>query len=342
MHRPVFTPRVSEFSYHRHTRCLRLCEPGILQQRNVVQKNSRPTGASTMDLIRKRRTVLSSALLLSLLATAPAQATFISVINLVTDDQLANPAQITDPNLKNAWGMSYTLTGSPIWVSDNATHVSTLYNVNPVTNVTVKNNAITETIPGDGSVTGQVFNSVAGNFVANGTSHNFLFVSEDGTISGRGVGNNADVLQAASISNVYKGAAYAIIGGVGYLYAANFRAGTIDVVKGTGGPPGLAGTFTDPGIPTGYAPFNIQNLGGKLYVTYALQDGAKKDDVSGAGHGFVSVFDLQGNFLGRVASGGVLDSPWGRAIAPPTFGDFAGDLLVGNFGDGKINVFDLI
>jgi uncharacterized protein (TIGR03118 family) len=169
-------------------------------------------------------------------------------------------------------------------------------------------------------------------------------VSEDGTISGwrPALGTTAEVLQIGSSANVYKGTTEATIAGHSYLYAANFRAGSIDVLKGDPGAPDLAGHFTDPNLPAGYAPFNIQLLGGKLYVTYALQDGNKKDDVPGAGHGFVSVFDTQGNFLGRVATAGTLDSPWGLAIAPLSFGQFASDLLVGNFGDGHINAFDLL
>ena len=116
--------------------------------------------------------------------------------------------------------------------------------------------------------------------------------------------------------------------------------GNIDILKGTAGSPDLAGKFTDPGIPNGYAPFNIQLLGGKIYVSYALQ-GSGKDEQAGPGLGFVSVFDTQGTFIGRVASNGTLNAPWGLAIAPSSFGAFAGDLLVGNFGDGTINAFNL-
>src|SRR5262249_25522903 len=114
----------------------------------------------------------------------------------------------------------------------------------------------------------------------------------------------------------------------------------IDVMKGDPGAPNLTGQFLDPNLPAGYAPFNIAVLNGKIYVTYALQDSAKHDDEKGAGHGFVSAFDLQGNFLGRIGTMGTLNSPWGLEIAPSSFGKFAGDLLVGNFGDGTINVFN--
>jgi len=265
-----------------------------------------------------------------------AAATGFSQTNLVTDDPAANPAQTTDPNLKNAWGISSSGT-SPFWVSDNGSGVSTLYRVDPATNATTKV-GLTVSIPGDGSVTGQVFNSNSTAF--NGDS--FVFVSEDGTVSGwRGaLGTAAETLQPSSAANVYKGSAEATMGGDSYVYAANFRNGTIDVIKGNGGSPNLAGNFTDPTLPAGYAPFNIKNINGELYVTYALQDGAKKDDVPGTGNGFVSVFDLQGHFISRVGSQGTLDSPWGLALAPSSFGAFAGDLLVGNFGDGTISAFD--
>ena len=257
-----------------------------------------------------------------------------NVTPLVTNDQAANPAQITDSHLVNAWGIAYAA-GSPFWVSDNGTGLATLYNVNPITNVTTTQ-GLAVSIPGDGSVTGQVFNSTSG---FNGDR--FLFVSEDGTISGwRGaLGTTAEVLQLPSDA-YYKGAALATIGGNSYLYAANFHSRAIDVLKGAAGAPDLMGSFTDPALPNGYAPFNIQLLGGKLYVAFALQ-GSGKDEQAGLGFGFVSVFDTQGNFLGRVGSQGTLNAPWGLAIAPASFGSFAGDLLVGNFGDGTINAFNL-
>src|SRR4029079_2225734 len=151
----------------------------------------------------------------------------------------------------------------------------------------------------------------------------------------------AETLVIGSPDNVYKGSAFQNILGNGYLYAANFHTGKIDVYKGNGAAPNLAGNFVDPGIPAGYAPFNVQDIGDKIYVTYALQNAAGDEDVSGPGHGFVSVFDNQGNFISRVGSQGTLDSPWGLALAPASCGAYAGDLLVGNFGDGTINVFDL-
>lgn len=275
-------------------------------------------------------------LALLIAGASPAAAQLFTVRNLVTDDQTVNAAQITDADLVNSWGISFSPT-SPFWVANNGSGVATLYNVNPATNATTKNSLIV-TIPGAGNPTGTVFANVSSSF----NGDNFLFVSEDGTVSGwrSALGTHAETLVPASDNNVYKGATDATLNGTVYLYAADFRGGTIDVYSGNAAAPALPGTFTDPNIPAGYAPFNVENINDKLYVTYAQQDADKHDDVSGIGHGFVNVFDLQGNFLNRLASQGTLNSPWGMIIAPSTFGMFAGKLLVGNFGDGRINVFD--
>jgi uncharacterized protein (TIGR03118 family) len=289
---------------------------------------------------RLRRIFYGAALAaaLTLGARTGAQVPVLRQTNLVTDDQSVNKAVITDPNAVNMWGISFSGT-SPFWVSNNGTGTATLYRVNGA-NIPTKV-PLTVAIPGDGSVTGQVFNSGNGAGAFNGDL--FLFVSEDGTVSGwRGaLGTTAERLQVGSADNVYKGSAFATVAGHSYLYAANFHSGSIDVFKGDQGAPALAGNFTDPGLPSGFAPFNVQNLGGKIYVTYAKQDAAGKDEVSAPGNGFVSVFDVNGNFLNRVGTMGTLNSPWGLAIAPSGFGMFSGDLLVGNFGDGRINAFDL-
>lgn len=269
-------------------------------------------------------------------SAANATTTF-DLTNLVTDDPSVNSAKITDPNLVNAWGISFSSTGA-FWISDNAKGVSTIYSVNPATNATSKV-GLTVTIPGAGSVTGQVFNG-------NSTAFNgdpFLFVSEDGTVSGwrSALGATAETFAPAS-NAIYKGVAEANVGGHGYLYAANFASGAIDVMKGDAAAPALSGNFADPTLPSGYAPFNIQDLNGKLYVAYAQQTPGSGDETAGPGLGYVSVFDSQGNFLERIASQGSLDAPWGLAIAPSSFGEYAGDLLVGNFGDGTISAFNLI
>jgi uncharacterized protein (TIGR03118 family) len=249
------------------------------------------------------------------------------------DSDIPGLAKFTDPDLVNAWGMGAS-GGSPVWVGANGTGKSVLYDGGGV------KQGLVVTIPGDGSVTGLSFSNVAGSF--NGDT--FLFANEDGTVSGwRGaLGTTAETLVVGSPANVYKGLAQAVIGGNAYTYLANFRNASIDVLKGNGGAANLTGTFTDPTLPVGYAPFDIQNIGGILYVTYAVQDGAKHDDVAGAGHGIVDAFGVQGNFLGRVATNGALNSPWGLALAPAGFGNVGGDLLVGNFGDGTINAYNPI
>jgi uncharacterized protein (TIGR03118 family) len=256
---------------------------------------------------------------------APAKAGDVfAVTSLVTD--------ATDGLLINPWGISGS-GNSPFWISDNGSGVATLYSVDPTTNVATKQSLVV-TIPGDGSVTGQVFNGGAGL-----NSDRFLFVSEDGTISGwrPALGTTAEIPQSPDPANVYKGVTLDTTGGHSYLLSANFATARIDVLKGESSAPDLAGRFLDPNLPAGYAPFNISKLGNTIYGTYALRNG--KDDSPGPGHGFVTAFDENGIFLGRIGALGTLNSPWGLAIAPSGFGSLAGDLLVGNFGDGRINIF---
>ena len=262
--------------------------------------------------------------------------------NLVSD--IPGVAAITDPNLVNPWGLSASAS-SPWWISDNGTGLATLYNGNTGA---IQGLVVTLPTAGGGTPpsapTGQVFNSTASDFVINGgTKASFIFATENGTISAwngaQGTNAHLEVDNAAS-GAVYKGLALGTAGSNNFLYAANFNSGRIDVFNGSFAPTTLSGSFTDPTLPAGYAPFDIQNIGGKLYVTYAKQDAAKHDDVAGAGNGYVDVFDTSGNLLERLDSNGDLNSPWGMALAPSTFGAFSGDLLVGNFGDGTINVYD--
>ena len=289
------------------------------------------------DVRNLRKTLFAAAAVLAL--AGPASADFIKQTNLITDDQTVNHAQLTDPSLTNAWGISYGPT--PFWVSANGSSISEIYRVDPATNAVTRLGS--PTIPGAGNVTGQTFNSGASGGAFN--SDLFLFVSEDGTVSGWrgafGVNGTAEVLQTGNGTNIYKGTTIANVGGHMYLYSANFGTGSIDVMKGDAGAPNLTGSFIDPTLPAGYHPFNVQILNGHIFVTYALNNGTV-DEAHGAGLGLVDEYDTNGNLIGRVASnGGVLDAPWGLAIAPADFGKFAGDLLVGNFGDGTINAFDL-
>ena len=283
------------------------------------------------------RSLTLAALVVCASVAMPVAAASFAATNLVSDDAGLHPASITDKELVNAWGLAYSPT-SPFWASSNGTGQAQVYRVNPSTQATTKV-GLTVAIPGNGSVTGQVFNSV-GASAFNGDA--FLFVSEDGTVSGwRGaLGTTAEVLSLSNPVNLYKGSAFAGVAGFGYLYAANFHTGSIDVYKGSAAAPTLSGAFTDPNLPSGYAPFNVQNLGNTLYVAYAKQDPNSNDEVAGAGLGIVDSFDVNGNLLGRIATGGTLDAPWGLAIAPASFGAMAGALLVGNFGDGRISAFN--
>lgn len=272
-------------------------------------------------------------------SVAPAAAGYV-VTNLVSD--IPGLAAFTDPNLKNPWGMASSAT-SPIWVSDNREGVATLYN----TTGTPQPLVVTIPPPSGGNPpsapTGQVFNGGSGFALAQGQPAIFIFATEDGTISGWNPANPTNavlVVDNSASGAVYKGLAIGNNGTGDFLYAANFNAGHIDVFNSFFAPTVLAGSFADPNLPAGYAPFNIQNLGGLLYVTYALQDASGHDDVAGPGHGFVDVFDLNGLLNRRLTSGGPLNSPWGLAIAPANFGQFSNDLLIGNFGDGRIDAFN--
>jgi uncharacterized protein (TIGR03118 family) len=278
-----------------------------------------------------------------------------------------------DAHLVNPWGISES-SGSPFWISDNNAGVSTLYNTAGTPLALV----VSIPAPGDplgasGTPTGTVFNidgGKNGGFQISGFSKTgapataspaFIFATEDGTIVAWNPGvnpqgfdpNKAGTYGIMAVDNsanptadngaVYKGLTIATdSNGRTLLYAANFRSGQVDVFdtnyKRASGLP--TGAFTDPSLPKGYAPFDVQVLGGKIYVTYALQNADKHDDVAGPHHGFVDVYNLDGSGGTRLISGGRLNSPWGLAIAPSTFGTLSGALLVGNFGDGRINAYN--
>jgi uncharacterized protein (TIGR03118 family) len=276
--------------------------------------------------------------------------------NLVSDQP--GVARFTDPSLVNAWGISLSPTGGGFWVSSNGKDLSAVYGGD------VNNSAISQpfkvAVPG-GAPTGQVFNSTGSTTdfsVTDGTNTKpafFIFASEAGEITawnpGVGVAAGAtppsvtaEVGFTATDGAVYKGLALDQVGTANFLYATDFHNNKIDVVDGnfhkvTLGQNGFE-TFNDPNLPKGYAPFGITNIGGKLYVSYALQNSAAHDDIPGMHHGFVDVFEPNGHFDKRLVSGGDLNSPWGMVQAPAGFGKFGGALLVGNFGNGHIHAFD--
>ena len=260
--------------------------------------------------------------------------------NLISD--IPGVARITDPNLVNPWGQSASPT-SPLWVADNGADVSTLY-TGAVNGSIPQIVPLVVSIPG-GAPTGTVFNPTS-DFVVRtklgSAPANFIFDSEAGRITAwnRTVSGTTAQAEVTRRHAVYKGLAIASAGGSNFIYAANFHRGTIDVFNGRFKQVHLDGRFEDRNIPDGFAPFNIQALAGQLYVTYAKQDDMRHDDVAGPGNGFVDVFDTSGHLMSRLVSHGDLNSPWGLALAPASFGVFAGDLLVGNFGDGAIHAYD--
>jgi uncharacterized protein (TIGR03118 family) len=274
--------------------------------------------------------------------------------NLVTD--LPTGALMTkDHDLLNPWGVSMG-PATPLWVSDNNAGASTLYNI-PAGGKTVTKRTLRVTIPGGrastsdtSSPTGQVFNPTTGFTLTKGGTDSALFIfdSESGQLSGwnpttdpiSGTGMSTGSLKFSSPTAVYKGLAIATDSDGTFLYASNFHSGQVDVFNDQWQKVSLAGDFRDPRLPAGYAPFGIQVLNDLVYVSYAKQNAAKHDDVAGSGHGFIDIYTLNGFLVERLASRGALNSPWGMTIAPPSFGRFAGMLLVGNFGDGHINVFD--
>jgi uncharacterized protein (TIGR03118 family) len=264
--------------------------------------------------------------------------------NLVSDGFV--PADHTDANLVNPWGIVFSPT-SPVWVADNATGVATLYDGNGVSR------SLVVTIDSTGPVnpTGIVFNASSDFVVSQGDASApslFIFASENGTIAGwaptvdgthaiRKVDNSSPEETRA----IYKGLALAANGTGNFLYATDFHNGKIDVFDDTFKPATLPGSFSDPLQPAGFGPFGIRNINGDLYVTYAKQDEQREDDVAGNGLGVVDIFDANGNFIRRFAEGGKLNAPWGLALAPADFGQFSNRLLIGNFGDGAINAYDL-
>ncbi|MGZ4438595.1 MAG: TIGR03118 family protein [Nocardioidaceae bacterium] len=252
-------------------------------------------------------------------------------------------ARITDPNLVNAWGLAESPT-SPIWVSDNGTSTSTLYQ-GAVAGHPVEKVPLDVKLPGGGAPTGVVFNPTQDFQLSTGGKTGpalFIFAGENGDIfAWNQSGDKTKAVLAAHTRNaVYKGLTMVTVGSKEFLLAANFHRNRIDVFDSSFNRVDARQAFSSKGIPDGYAPFDVSNLGGRVYVTYAKQDPAKHDDVAGPGHGFLKVFDQRGHSLGTLVRRGVLDSPWGLAIAPAGFGSFAGMLLVGNFGDGRIHVVD--
>jgi len=262
------------------------------------------------------------------------------VTNLVSD--IPGKAQLTDPQLVNAWGLTRSAT-SPWWVADNGPDPTT-------SNSTVYTGGGSKVLSVGvlGGPTGAVFAGVAGNFQI-GTATDpialapakFIFDTENGDLRAWQAGSTALVAPTTGIAAgaVFKGLAIAQTTSGPLLYATDFHNAQVDVFNGAWQNVTPPGAFVDPNLPQGYGPFGIQATGSDIFVTYGKQDAAGHDELDGQGLGFVDEYDLNGNLVAHVAQHGQLNAPWGLATAPASFGRFGGDLLVGNFGDGHVNAY---
>ena len=337
----------------------------LARRKAIVMKRSRSVSARPHTGRRTRNVLVGSlvaavAAPLAVIPAASARADSSGGHVSFTETKLVSDlssegAALTDPNLKNPWGLALGPT-TPLWVSENNAGLASLYAINSG-GTTASKPGLTVTIPGgrastgDGpSPTGQVFNPTSGFVVTTGSGSGpalFILDSESGQLSAWNPmadpisgGMSTATLEFSSPTAVYKGLAIATSDNGTFLYLSNFHDARVDVFNSQFQLTQTPGGFTDPGIPDGYAPFGIQSLHGLIYVTYAKQNSLAHDDVAGAGHGFIDIYTTDGFLVKRLASRGALDSPWGLAIAPTSFGRFAGNLLVGNFGNGEINVFD--
>jgi uncharacterized protein (TIGR03118 family) len=263
---------------------------------------------------------------------------------------------VIDGNLSNPWGL-VTAPGLPFWIADNNSNVSSLYSGTGQieTSAVTGSNATGVAIPASAAgvpanPTGQVYNGSGGFLVTTSKGQEtalFIFDGEGGTIAAWAQDSGATAVTAYDdgVDNgtehaVYKGLALGTISGANFLYATDLHNNKIDVFDTNfTKPAAMQGKFVDPTIPAAYVPFGITALKNQLYVTYAMRDPALHDEVTGAGMGYVDVYDFSGNFVSRLASAGALNAPWGIALAPAGFGSFEGDVLIGNFGDGTINIF---
>jgi uncharacterized protein (TIGR03118 family) len=264
--------------------------------------------------------------------------------NLVSD--IPGVARRTDANAVNTWGIAVGSTGT-IWVANNGTGTSTLYDFHGVPQSLVVAIPPSASNTEGANPTGIVFNSGPGFVVSSGGVSGpsiFIFVGEDGSISGWNptvsLNNAILAVDDGAEGSVYKGAALGESSNGLRLFVTNFHEGKVSVYDDTFAEIENDDAFVDPTIPKNYAPFGIENINGLIYVTYAKQDAEKHDDVPGPGHGYLDVYDTDGNLISRLVTRGALNSPWGLTLAPANFGNLSGALLVGDFGDGHIHGYD--
>lgn len=259
-------------------------------------------------------------------------------VNLVSNVANYTNARV-DVNLANAWGIAVDPSGA-FWIASNHKGLTTIYDRNGA-ELLAPVSIPFQGVPNTGSPTGVVYNNTT-DFIIPSTNQasKFIYASEDGTLTAWNSGNTAITVADRSSTAVYKGLALASDAGANFLYAANFKEGKIDVFDRTFNSISTK-PFSDPTLPAGFAPFNIQNINGDLYVAYAKQKGPDNmDDQSGLGNGYVNIFKPDGTLVKRFASAGNLNSPWGIVKAPEGFGSGQDVILIGNFGDGFINIFE--
>jgi uncharacterized protein (TIGR03118 family) len=280
----------------------------------------------------------SAALLLSLHLPASAQSTY-TQHNLVSD--VPGTADHTDPNLVNPWGLDRSGTG-PWWINANGTGLSLVYDGTGAAAPAASPIVVTVPPADNGSPSGIIFNSSLDFQIVNARQSLFIFVSENGIVSGwNNQFNSSNAAVKVAADAVFKGAAMGQLATQNMLYVANFRNGSVDMFDANFvSPYKPSGAFQDSQIPAGFAPFNIQNINRMLYVTYAKQDDHFHDDVAGPGNGYVDVFMPDGTLVSHLQHGDWMNSPWAVVLAPSNFGSLSGKLLVGNFGSGQIAAFD--
>jgi uncharacterized protein (TIGR03118 family) len=293
-------------------------------------------------------------------STPPATTTMTTAFTdtaLVSDkSEVVATADTIDANLQNPWGIAVA-PGLPFWIADNNSNLSTLYSgTGEIETQTVTGSAdVGIAIPASAAgvqanPTGQVYNGNGGFLVTTSKGLEaalFMYDGEGGTIAAwaQDSGATAVIAYDDGVANgadhaVYKGLALGSVNGATYLYATDLHNNKVDVFDTNFSKPAdMQGKFIDPNIPAGFVPFGIAALDGQLYVTFTKQDSEKHDETTGAGLGYVDIFDFSGNLVSRFASAGALNAPWGMAIAPAGFGSLEGDVLIGNFGDGTINIF---
>jgi len=288
--------------------------------------------------------------------TAPSSQEFADTALVSNKAGVVATTTTIDANLQNPWGVAVA-PGLPFWIADNNSNLSTLYTGTGTveTSSVTGSNSLGITIPASAAgvqanPTGQVYNATGGFLIhtVNGMeSAQFIYDGEGGTIAAWAANSGATAVTAYDdgIVNganhaVYKGLAIGSVSGATFLYATDLHNNKVDVFDTNfSKPTAMQGKFIDPTMPAGFVPFGISAVSGQLYVTYGKQDSAMHDEVTGAGLGYVDVFDMSGDFVTRFASQGMLNAPWGIAVAPSGFGSVAGDVLIGNFGDGTINIF---